>query len=267
MVPTSRYSHRTANAPLAFYLACLGILLSFITTTYGSIVGSANVSLLPSPPPPPIGGVFPGTQEPTPLPIVFPEVLNGVVGANGLPVDHDGSVVAVTPATTSSVVNPLLNNVVLAPGTRFDSYLFHFDPSANSTPFYGVSGYASVLFDTKIIGVQLLTQNAAGLQKPLATPYVGTLEAGDAAVAANGGPSLAYYPGTNVDRGLEEDYLGIGSGGFEIFLQGIALGSEIDQVRILVAAIPEPTTSAIFAVGLLGLFSSRITGVGRGGRK
>lgn len=255
----SRLHCRHILTPLAQVAVCACAMISLNAVANAGIVGFANVTPLASPPPPPVGGVFPGTQEPTLLPIVFPEVLSGVVGANGLPVDHNGSVVAVTPATTASVVNPLLVKTVLSPGTRFDSYLFHFDPSANSTPFYGVAGFASVTFDTKIIGVQLLTQNASTLQKPAATPYVGTLEAGDAAVAANGGPTIAYYPGTNVDRGLEEDFMGVGSSGFQIMLQGIALGSEIDQVRILVEAVPEPTTFVMSSLGLLGLYFSCIT--------
>jgi hypothetical protein len=262
----SRHFCRHILTPLGMLAICACALLSLNTVANAGIFSFANVTPLLGPPPPPVGGVFPGSQEPTVLPIVFPEVLNGVVGANGLPVDHNGSVVAVTPATTASIVNPLLIDTVIAPGTRFDSYLFHFDPSSNSSPFYGVASVASVTFDTKIIGVQLLTQNAVGLQKPAATPYVGKLEAGDAAVAANGGPTLAYYPGTNVDRGLEEDFMGIGAGGFQIMLQGIALGSEIDQVRIIVEAVPEPTTFAMATMGLLGLFFSCITRMERGRR-
>lgn len=258
MNPGSRRDCRYMSTPLTYIIAtCVALICS--PRLDAGIVSFANLTPLAGPP---SGNVHAGTQEPTTLPLIFPEIIGGFVGANGLPVDHDGSVVAVTPATTASVVNPLLVNAVLPAGTRFDSYLFHFDPSANSSPFYGVSGYSRAIFDSRIIGVQLLTQNAAGLQKPSLTPYVGRLEAGDSAVAANGGPTLAYYPGLDVSRGLEEDFLGIGSGGFEVLLQGIALGGEIDQVRILVESVPEPSSVAILAVGLLGMLFSRITRVG-----
>jgi hypothetical protein len=263
MNSTLRLSCRVFLTPLAFASVCLGAFLAANSDVQAGIVSFANVAPLLGPPPPPVGGVYPGTQEPTVLPIVFPEFINGVIGGAGLRVDHNGSVIAVSPATTASVVNPLLVSAVLPAGTRFDSYLFHFDPSPASTAFYGVASPASIQFDTKIIGVQLFTQNAVSLQKPALTPYVGTLEAGDIEVAANGGPSLLYYPVTEVSRGLEEDFIGIGLGGFQIMLQGIALGGEIDQVRVIVAAVPEPASLALVSMGLLGLFFSGITRVER----
>lgn len=258
-----RRDNRASLVSFAILFNCALAIVAVHQTANAGIVSFSGVVPLAGPPLPMVGGVFPGAQEPTTLPIVFPEVLNGIVGPNGLPVDHDGSALGLTVVTSGNVVNPLLINTTIPAGRHFDSYLFHFDPSANSTPFYGV---ASVTFDAKIIGVQVFTQNATGLRKPSPTSYVGKLEAGDAEVAANGGPSLAYYPGTSISRGLEEDSLGIASGGFEIRLQGLAGGSEVDQVRILVEAVPEPTSFVVAVMGLMGLYFSCITRVERIGR-
>jgi hypothetical protein len=240
---------------LVFAVACLDAI-----PAQAGIISSSGVTLLGGPPAP---SVAPGAQLTAPNPIVFPEVLGGVA-ATGVPVDHlvTGDM-PVTPVTTGGVVNPILVDGLIAPGTPFDSYLFHFDPADSGIPsalnFYPSS---NILFSTQILGLQLFS-NGASLQKPALTPYIGKLEAGDAVVFANGGPPLAYYPGGLSFRGLEEDAVGITSGGFGISLAGKALGVEIDQIRIFVSTVPEPASLAmafvaVFAIMGLGRTRSRV---------
>jgi hypothetical protein len=225
---------------------------------HAGIVSFSGVTPLGGPPAP---NVLPGSQPPVPTPIIFPEFTNGLVPIGGIAVDHDGSVVVASPTVTGNVVNPLLVAAVIPAGTMVDSYLFHFDPFDTAVPtaanFYPLS---SVLFDRKIIGVQLFSSGATALQKPALTPYVGKLEAGDAVPIFNGGPTPPYYPGGLASRGLEEDAMAIVSGGFGINLAGEADGVAIDQVRIYALAdvvVPEPSTLLLAAVGLPFLFRRR----------
>ena len=248
------------RASFATLLIFFAASLAAAPAAHAGIVSSAGVTELAGPPLP---SVHPGAQPALPTPIIFPEVLGGIVPAGGMPVDHDGTVGTAAPVESNSIVNPLLVSGVIPAGTYFDSYLFHFDP-ADSTITTAANFYpgSSILFSTKIIGVQLFTSGFATLQKPAATPYVGTLEAGDAVIAANGGPPPAYYPGGLVSRGMEEDAIQIASGGFQIILAGQASGVEIDQVRILVAAVPEPNSILLATAGLLGLALMAISRVG-----
>jgi hypothetical protein len=183
-------------------------------------------------------GVLPGPgpfSTENALPIIFPEVLGGTLTAP-LPVDHDGSnIVSPGPAVNAnSVVNSAFVAALLPQGTRYNSYLFHFDPLPNSVPFY----ISTINFTNRVIGVQLFSNGYLTLQKPLNTPYTGTLEAGDAAV----GGSVVYPTGVSY-RGLDEDEFALVISNNQVSLVGIALGGQIDQVRIL-TAVPEPT--AIF---------------------
>ena len=227
-----------------------------ITSTSGAIE-------LPSGPPP---NVFPGGTE-NPLPIVFPEFLNGTIVPTrlnplGMDVDHDGSNVVAAPTISGNIVNPLLVSTTLPIGTKVNSYLFHFDPVAS--PFFAF--YVSTIsFDNPIIGVQLFSDGFA-LQKPAGTGYTGTLEQGDVQVALNGGPPLSYYPGGLNSRGIEEDAFVLAISGNTIMLAGSSNGPEIDQIRILTApplteGVPEPATAAswaiIAAIGCCGAFVCR----------
>jgi hypothetical protein len=255
---------RRASRPEARILAWMLIFsvgcLAAVPAVHAGIVSSVNVTVLGGPPAP---NVLPGSNTTTPFPIVFPEVLGGVVPAGGVAVDHNGSVVSAAPVESANIVNPLLVSAVIPAGTRVDSYLFHFDPPDAAFPsaanFYdpGASPY-SILFSGKILGVQLFSSGYTALKKPSPTPYVGTLEAGDAAVAAMGGPPVAYYPGGLAFRGQEEDGMAITNGGFGILLAGEADGVEIDQVRVFVAVVPEPATLTMAFAGILG-----IMGLGR----
>ncbi len=238
----------------------LGIVAICLASSFAEagIVSSSGVTVLAAPPP---GNVLPGTNTTNPNPIIFPEVIGGVVPAGGIAVDHDGSVVTAGPLESGNLVNANLVPAVIATGTRVDSYFLHFDPTdpPPNAHFYD----SSILFSGKILGVEVFTSAFASLQKPAATPYVGTLEAGDAAVIAMGGPGAAYYPvGLNY-RGMEEDGFQITNGGFSIEFGGEVDGLEIDQARIFVAsAVPEPNSIFLAFMGLLGLAFLHITRVG-----
>lgn len=241
-----------------------------------SVIGATQLAGPPGP------NVLPGSVEqpigfPLPIgnPIIFHEVLTGVVkpgvptpqhplAAIGLDVDHNGSNVSAAPVVSGNIVNPLLVPALIPVGTQFNSYLFHFDPVGSP----GIAIYNSTInFDNPIIGVQLFS-NGFNLQKPAGTPYQGTLEQGDTQVFVNGGPAAAYYPG-NVNypplglnfRGVEEDALQIIIVGNQLTLAGQVFGGEIDQVRILTAAVPEPASAIgwtiVLTIGCIAAFVKR----------
>ncbi len=240
-----RLDSNVLASALVLSLACLIV----VPVVNAGIISTTNVTQTSIPG----AGVTPdATNTPNGTPIVFKEV-SGVVGAGGLAVDHlvSGNVTA-APAETANIVNSLFTPGSIPAGTPFESYLFHFDPvnaAAAGDHFYVGS---SILFSNQILGIQVFSNGFTALQKPAATPYVGKLEAGDAAVAANGGPGAAFYPGGLTNRGLEEDQVAITNGGFGIALQGQAQGAEIDQIRILVA-VPEPATLTMAFAGILGI--------------
>jgi hypothetical protein len=212
-----------------------------------SVVGGIE---LPAPPPP---NVLPGSNEGA-QPVVFPEALNGTVVGLGVPVDHDGSNVVAAPTISGNVVNPALISAVIPGGTRFNSYMVHFDPVGS--PFFAFY-VTTINFDNPILGVQLFS-NGFPLDKPSGNPYIGTLESGDFQVAANGGPALPYYPGAVAFRGVEEDSFVLAIAGNTVMLAGSANGPEIDQIRIFTASppfggLPEPTTAVVWGViGMIG---------------
>ncbi len=219
-----------------------------------SVVGGIELAGPPAP------NVLPTSNE-NALPIVFPEVINGVVRGLGVPVDHDGSNVVAAPTISGNVVNPALVDTVIPGGTGFNSYLFHFDPIAS--PFFAFY-VTTINFDNPIIGVQLFSDGFL-LNKPSGTGYVGTLESGDLQVAANGGPPVVYYPGGVDYRGVEEDAFVLTIAGNTIMVAGSTSGSEIDQIRILTAPtitgnVPEPAAATcwiLIALTCGGAFARR----------
>jgi hypothetical protein len=251
-----RISRHLCRNDIAFFASlivfCGAFFIASLQAEASSITFSTGVSVAG----PPAPNVQPGTQEPTVLPLVYSEAVNAVAPGGGIPVDHDGSNVGPTSAVVSgNVVSPSLISATIPAGTVYDSYFFHFDPSAASPPNYS----SSITFSAPIIGVQLFS-SAFALQKPTGTPYTGTLEAGD---AVSGFPP-GYYPSGLVSRGLEEDAMQIDTGRTRIIFAGAAFGSEIDQVRIFVA--PEPNSAMLALVGLLALPFLGITRIGAFGR-
>lgn len=249
------------------FAACATVLLAAVQAqsvfgAFGFGIGTVSgATPLPSPPPP---SVTPGVTEGV-LPIIFPEVLGGTIvplpaHPLGMDVDHDGSNVVAAPTISGNIVNPNLISSTIPAGTKFNSYLFHFDPVGS--PF-SASYISTITFDNPVIGVQLFG-DAFTLQKPVGNPYVGTEEQGDLQVALNGGPPLVYYPGGVPSRGIEEDAFMLAiSGGNTVILAGSAHGPEIDQVRIITASpvfggTPEPATftswAIITALGTCGSF-------------
>ncbi len=210
-----------------------------------SVAGATELAVAPLP------DVYPSSVE-AGLPIIFPEVLGAtVVTVGGMDVDHDGSNVVAQPTISGNTVNPLLISSTLGAGTKFNSYMFHFDPVLS--PFFAFY-ISTITFDNPIIGVQLFSDGFA-LEKPLGTPYTGTLEQGDLEVFLNGGPGppLVYYPGSVASRGVEEDSFVLAIAGNTVMIGGSVSGAEIDQVRILTAPpigppVPEPTAAITWAI-------------------
>jgi hypothetical protein len=221
---------KTTSAWLCLKLSVALFVMSHATAVHAVLVTGGN---LVSPPP----SVLVGVQEQPVVafkgaPIVFPEVLNGTVPVGGMKVDHDGTDVVTDPVVTSGEVSALLKDTVIGAGTEYSSYFFHFDP-------VGAPGFAyyvtEIVFDAKIIGVQLFSKNDV-LTKPIGTPYTGTLELGDAIAILNG--SSTAYP-TNSFRGLEEDSFQLAVSGNKAIIAGSVSGVQIDQIRFIVAAVPE----------------------------
>jgi hypothetical protein len=211
---------------------------------------------------PPAGGVTAGVTTGA-IPIIFPEIVGGVMRPAGMPVDHlvTGNWTYAAVVNTTNV-NPLLVNGFIPGGTLFDSYFYHFDPGTGGG-FYPSSGSVPVEieFSNNILGVQIFGKADTYLTKPSPVPYKGdgvnnggTLEDGDD-ISPFG---TAYYSRNVLNRGLETgDSLGITVAGKRIQLAGVAFGGQIDQVRIFVA-VPEPASLAMAFIALFG-----IMGLGR----
>jgi len=242
------------TASLVALLASLQTQPVFAAFGFGidTVVGATPLSGPPAP------DVLPSSNEGG-FPIIFPEIINGTILPTvghvlGMDVDHDGSPVVAAPIVggpNGNVVNPLLISATIPTGTKFNSYLFHFDPVGSTPDSFGFY-LSTITFENPIIGIQLLSDGFV-LDKPGGTPYTGTLEQGDAQVALNGGSPLAYYPGGTSFRGLEEDSFVLAVSGSTVQMAGIAVNFQIDQVRILTATpltsgVPEPTTIATWAV-------------------
>jgi hypothetical protein len=246
--------HRLWTAVAIVALTTLPIQRAFAAFGFG-IDSFAGINVPTAPPPPDVKPGNPNGSQESALPFLFYEVIGGSL-VNPLPVDHNGLIpVVANPIISGNVVNPLLSPTTIASDTKFNSYLFHFDPTGiPSFPYVPFPFYvADIKFENQVLGVQLFS-NAFVLQKPAGNPYTGTLESGDAAVAAAGGPPIAYYPGGDAFRGVEEDFFQIVISGTEVVLAGKAFGTEIDQVRIITASpVPEPASIITWVV--LSLFS------------
>lgn len=177
-------------------------------------------------------------------PLLFTETIGGVIGSGGLATDHDGSSVVAKPTVTNGVVNAALSPSTISAGTKYNSYLFSFNPNSTADLTY----ITTIEFEQPIIGVQLFGSGSA-LERPETYAYVGTLEAGDAAAVANGAPA-SLYPTGLAGRGVEDDEFVLAISCNRVMLAGSVIGGDIDQVRFLTAAIstPEPASMAVWCL-------------------
>jgi hypothetical protein len=243
------WSLRRHEAKCQYIVGALVILLGCfslaVPIVHAGIISTYKVTQVS----PPAGGVTPGATTTIPDPIVFAEG-NGLMPVN-MPVDLIVAAdVAYNPVVSGGVVNPFFVPGVIPAGTPYESYFFHFDPGVNGG-FYPSSGSipSEIDFSTQILGLQLFGRGA-GSPRPL----TGTLPDGDA-ISPFG---TSYYPGTATTneqaRGVESgDSLGITNGRKNLLLSGLAFGGQVDQIRVFVAAVPEPATLAMAFVGLAGI--------------
>lgn len=172
-------------------------------------------------------------------------VEEGVATTGAFGVDHDG-----TAGTYSTFAQ--LSPTTLGSGL-YGSYLVHFDPAGQ--PIHHVHAAGQVTFDedTKIVGLALLPGADAG---PGSSPN--TLAATDAIF----GPNYTYYD-TFAFRGLElgnstnPDGFSISADGrtfsFDTGTLGLnAMGMGIDEVRLILQAVPEVSSIVAWSV-LAGL--------------
>ena len=132
--------------------------------------------------------------------------------------------------------------MLLEAGTRVNSHMLHYDPAGMADPNIGNNG--GFIFDSPITG---LIVSAVDLD------FTDLLF----------GSSSTAYPTGDPQRGLEVGDLLYASGDDSILLQSYSqvIAGEIeqfDQLRVLTAAIvPEPTSLALFVIGLF------VLGIGR----
>ncbi|TWU11811.1 hypothetical protein CA54_06220 [Symmachiella macrocystis] len=169
-------------------------------------------------------------------------VFEGVEEAS-FDVDHDG-----TPGTFSTFSQ-------LAPATleldNYASYLLHFDPLGQPVDHVNATGFVEFNDQTRIVGVVLLPGADTG---PEST--TDSLGATDAIY----GPGYTYYD-TYTYRGLElgnsssPDGFSIASDGRTFSFDLNAMGAGIDEVRLILQAVPEMssivTWSMIAGLGLV----------------
>ncbi len=197
---------------LAVMLACFRAE----TAKAGTISTTGAIDLLPSPPPSVLLGAL---KSDTQL-VAFQESSNLTLSQN-VRVD-------ITIAGTYQSDNSLAPGTISA-GTEVDSYFLHSQPVHQPQVYVG-----SITFSTPILGVIVLD---AGLDRT------------DALLGAPG----TLYPTGNVGRGLElsptEDYVSLSSD-LKTLSVHFTTHTDIDEVRILTAAVPEPA-SLILAVPAL----------------
>jgi len=164
-----------------------------------------------------------------------------------LDVDHNG-----TPGTYSAFSQ-------LTPATldvdNYASYLLHFDPLGQPVDHVNATGFVEFNDQTRIVGVVLLPASDTG---PEST--TNSLGATDAIF----GPGFTYYD-TYTYRGLElgnsssPDAFSIASDGRTFSFDLNAMGSGIDEVRLILQAVPEMSSIVTWSmIAGLGLVVTRV---------
>jgi len=122
----------------------------------------------------------------------------------------------------------------IASGTVVDTYLIHTDPvGSNSTNYV-----FTVTFDSPILGIIDKISGLAATDASLGSPTT-TYPGASTARALEGADTLAWVSGNKLE-------LNFTTGGF------------VDEIRVLVAPVPEPTTFAMAGIaGVAGLIAYR----------
>lgn len=140
-----------------------------------------------------------------------------------------------TPGTYMTVAS--LTPGTLSVGTPIESYFLHTDPPNNSSKYDG-----SVTFSTPILGVIVISR---------------TLSNSDAELGASG----TTYPTGDIGRGLEltsgQDFVTLSSDLKTLTVHFFTHGN-VDEVRIVTAAVPEPRSLLLAGCGLVILAAASV---------
>jgi hypothetical protein len=149
----------------------------------------------------------------------------------GLTLSSPVSVDLTTTGTANAGNNYRPSPGTIAAGTKVDTYLLHSDPVGS-----GAQNYVfSITFDTKILGVIDTISGLAATDSTLGSP-------------------TTTYPGASTSRALElpDTLVWVSNNGLTL---NFTTSTAVDEARILVVAVPEPSTAisgAMGAVAFLG---------------
>jgi hypothetical protein len=136
------------------------------------------------------------------------------------------SVQMTVPGTSDSSNSYQPSPGTIAMGTKVDTYLIHSDPVGSGAQNYA----ASVTFSTAILGIIDVTSGLAATDSQL-------------------GSLTTTYPGNSTDRGLEspDSLVWVSNNGLTL---NFMTSSFVDEVRVVVASAPEPSTVVLALAGL-----------------
>lgn len=178
--------------------------------------------------PPPLSVVQGATEDDDTI-IAFPE-LEDIELLVDLAVD-------ITTSGTFGLEAQLTPGVIPA-GTKVSSFFMHFDPVGTPEDPFSAFAAGSLVFtsDRPILGVMVLGPALSASDSILGLP--GTI-----------------YPTGDGSRGLglvPQDIINITADQLSVTL-ALAAGAGVDQIRVIVSAIPEPSTFALLGLAVVGL--------------